>query len=167
MTMIALKLRHLHPDAFVHIEEFERFAQQLSKRASLPMDVIAHYFIPQFLRQRDCLDVFLVIWIASALQALAYCDFVLDIDSLSTELNDRNSAEQWFASIKCRVNFADCSSPAAIEPDPTFERAVENAVSAIWSNASSLVVTKPENVKNWLASLSPLSRRILSFALRS
>jgi hypothetical protein len=164
MTIVALKLRHLHPNAFVHIEELERFAQQLSKRASLPMEVIAHHFIPQFVRRRDCLDVFLLIWIASALQAIAYCDFVLDIDELSTTLNYRNTAEQWFSSIDCRVDFSDCSSPTAAE-STTFEQTVEEAVSAIRSNASSLVVAEPDVIKKWLPSLSPRSRRILDLAV--
>jgi hypothetical protein len=164
MTIIALKLRQSYPNAFVHIEEFERFAQQLSKRAPLPMEVIAHHFIPQFVRQRECLDVFLVIWIASALQTLSYCNLVLDIDELSTKLDYRNTAEQWFASIGLRVDFSDCSSPAAAEPNPTFERAVKDAVKAIRSNASSLIVSKPEVVKKWWPALSPLSRRILELA---
>jgi hypothetical protein len=164
MIIIALKLRHLHPDAFVHIEEFERFAQQLAKRAALPMETIAQYFIPQFVRQRDCLDVFLVIWIASALQAISYCDLVLDIDELSTKLDYRKTVEQWFASIGLRVDFSDCSSPTAAEPNPTFERAVKDAVNAILSNASSLIVSKPEVVKKWWPALSSRSRRILELA---
>jgi hypothetical protein len=161
MMIIALKLRHLYPNAFVHIEEFERFAQQLSKRASLPMEVIAHHFIPQFVRQRDCLEVFLVIWIASALQALSCCNLVLDIDELSTKLDYRNTAEQWFAANGLRVDFSDCSSPTAAESNPTFGRAVENAVNAIRSNASSLIVSEPEVVEKWWPALSPMSRRIL------
>jgi hypothetical protein len=165
MIILALKLRGLHPYAFVHIQPFEGFAQQLSKRSTLPMEVIAQYFIPGIVRQRDYLDVFLVIWIASALQAIAYCDFVLDIDLLSTELDYRATAERWFASIGCPVDFSDCSSPAAADFDPTFERTVNDAVSAIRSNAASLVITKTEAVKQWLPSLCPLSRRILSLSL--
>jgi hypothetical protein len=165
MTIIALKLRQSHPTAFIHIEEFERFAQQLSKRTSLPTHVIIQYFIPQFVKQRDCLDVFLVIWIASALQAIAYCDFVLDIDRLSSEPGDRSAAEQWFASNGCQVDFADCSSPAMVEPYATFQRTSEDAAKAVRSNASSLVVTKPEAVKKWLPTLSPPNRQILSLAL--
>jgi hypothetical protein len=165
MTTIALKLRHLYPTAFAHIEDFELFAQQLSKRPSVPMNVIGHYFIPQFIRQRDCLDIFLVIWVASALQAIAYCDFILDIDMLSTDLEYRNTVSNWFDSVGCSINFSDCSSPTAAEPNPTFDRAVEDAVKAIKSNASALVVTDPEVVKNRLPLLSPLSRRILSLAL--
>jgi hypothetical protein len=164
MIIVALKLRWSHPKVFIHIEEFERFAQQLSKRAALPMDTIAHYFIPQFVRQRDCLDVFLVIWIASALQAVAYCDFVLDIDELSTELTYRKTTEAYFSSIGCEVEFSDCSSPAAAKPDPAFERALETAVRAVGSNAASVIVTKPNIIKERLPSLSPLSRRILDLA---
>ena len=100
MIIIALKLRNLHPRAFVHIEPFERFAQNLSKRPSLPLDLISN----QFVTQRDCLDVFLVIWIASALQAIANCDFVLDIDLLATDLNNRNTTSTWldFNRLFCR-----------------------------------------------------------------
>jgi hypothetical protein len=165
MTILALKLRHLHPNAFVHIEGFERFAQQLSKRTSLPMNVIAQYFIPQFVRQRDCFDVFLLLWIASALQAIAYCDLILDIDQLSTSPDSRNTVERWFASIGCPVDFSDCSSRITAEPNSAFERTAEDAVGAIHSNASSLVVTEPERVKNLLPSLSSLSGRTLNLVL--
>jgi hypothetical protein len=165
MIIVALKLRHLHPDAFIHIEEFERFAQQLSKRPSLPPDVIAQYFIPQFVRQRDCFDLFLLLWIASALQAIAYCDLILDIDQLSSNPDSRNTAERWFASIGCPVDFSDCSSRIAVEPNFAFERAAEDAVRAIRSNASSLVITEPESVRNWLPLLSSLSKRTLNLVL--
>jgi hypothetical protein len=168
MITIALKLRDLHPRAFVHIEPFERFAQDLSKRPSLPADVIARYFLSQFVRQRDCFDVFLVIWIASALQAIAYCDFLLDIDLLSTDLGYRDITSRWFDSISCPVDFSDCSSPTSSElhlRPPSFERAAEDAVNAIRSGASSLVVTDSKVVEKWLPSLSPLSRWTLSLAL--
>src|SRR5262249_15691567 len=75
MITIALKLRDSHPHAFVHIEAFERLAKQISKRSSLPIELIKEYFLNHFVNQRDCFDVFLVIWIASALQAIAHCDF--------------------------------------------------------------------------------------------
>jgi hypothetical protein len=164
LIIIALKLRRLCPDAFVHIEEFERFAQQLTKRASLPMHTIAQYFIPQFVAQRDCLDIFLVIWIASALQALSFCDFALDIDELSINRDYRIRAEQWFASAGCHVDFSDCCSPIAAEPNAQFERAVEDAVKAIRSNASSLVLCKPDIIIKWWPALSGLTRQIIETA---
>jgi hypothetical protein len=89
---------------------------------------------------------------------------VLDIDELSTKLDYRNNTKRWFASIGLRVDFSDCSSPNTAAPNPAFDRAVENAVSAIRSNASSLVVSKPEVVEKWWPALSPLSRRILELA---
>jgi len=165
MIIIALKLRDLHPHAFVHIEPFERIARQLSKRSSLPAEFFERYFLTHFVNQPECLDVFLVIWIASALQAITCCDLILDIDQLSTKPEYRNSTERWFASIGCPVDFSDCSSPTAAEPNSAFERTAEDAVRAIRSNASSLVVATPESVKKWLPSLSSLSRRILNLAL--
>jgi hypothetical protein len=164
LIVIALKLRNLHPQAFVHIGPFEGFARQLSRR-SLPTSVLAEYFIPQFASQRDCLDVFLVIWIASALQAIASCDFLLDIDLLSTDVEYRSTASRWFDSIGCPVDFFDCSSPISGDNKTAisvFERSAADAASAIRNNASSLVVTGTEIDKNLLPSLSPLSRRVLS-----
>jgi hypothetical protein len=165
MITIALKLRVLHPHAFVHIEAFERLAEQISRRASLPIELIQDYFLRQFVNQRDCCDLFLVIWIASALQAIAYCDFLLDIDRLSSDFGYRNSASQWFDFIGCPVDFSDCSSPISTDPDPAFERVIDQAVRAVRSNASSLVVTRTDTVKKWLPSLFPLSRQILNSAL--
>jgi hypothetical protein len=167
MIIIALRLRSLYPGAFTHIQPFERFAQQVSKRP-LPAGIIADYFIPQFVNQRDCLDIFLVIWIASALQTIACCDFVLDIDLLSTEREYRLGVSRWFDSIGCPVDFSDCSSPTSSNKDAvisTLERMAADAAGAIGSGASSLVVTDPEIVKNRLPSISPVSARILSVAL--
>ena len=168
MIIIALKLRDLYPHAFVHIEPFERFAQHLSKRPSIPAELIGRYFVSQFVSQRDCLDVFLVVWIASALQAIAYCDFLLDIDLLSSDLDYRNSASRWFDSIDCSVDFSDCSSPTSSDlhiRSPSFKRTVEDAASAVRSGAASLVITDPKAVRKWLASLSPLSSWVLTLAL--
>jgi hypothetical protein len=168
MIIIALRLRGLYPRAFVHIQPFEGFAQRLSKRSSLPGEVFDHYFIQPFISQRDCLDIFLVIWIASALQAIACCDFILDIDLLSTDLAYRSAVMKWIDSIGCRVDFSDCASPSLPEKDPAFsvfERTAADAASVIRSDASSLVVAKPEIVKKRLGSLSPLSRHVLSLAL--
>jgi len=167
MIFIALRLRDLYPQAFVHIRPFEDFALQLSKRP-LPAKLVAEYFIPQFVNQRDCLDIFLVIWIASALQTIAYCDFLLDIDRLSTDFEYRSTASRWFDSIGCSVDFSDCSSPTSGDNESAisaFERSAADAASAIRNGASSLVVTRTEIVENRLPSLSPLSRRVLSLVL--
>ena len=162
--VIALKLRNLHPHAFMHIEAFERLAQDLSRRPSLPLDLISS----QFVAQRDCLDVFLIIWIASAMQAIAHCDFVLDIDLLAADPNNRNTTSKWLNSIGCSVDFSDCSLPTSTllhVHSPLFERTVKEAASAIRTHAASLVVTHPQVVEQKLPLLSPLSQRVLRLAL--
>jgi hypothetical protein len=162
--MIALKLRNLHPHAFMHIETFERFAQDLSRRPSLPLDLISS----QFVAQRDCLDVFLVIWIASAMQAIAHCDFVLDIDLLAADPNNRNTTSKWLTSIGCSVDFSDCSLPTSTllhVHSPLFERTVKDTTRAIRTHAAPLVIANPKVVEQKLPLLSPLSQRVLRLAL--
>ena len=162
LIIIALSLRRSHPGAFAHIESFERLAQDLARRPSLPAEMIFKFFSDQI----DARAVFLVIWIASALQAIACCDFLLDIDRLSTDSNYRKVTSRWFESIDCSVDFSDCSLPSSNDVrDPLFERTVQDAAKAVRSNASSLVVANPGAVEKWLPSLSPLSRRVLVSAL--
>jgi hypothetical protein len=170
MILIALRLRDSYPRAFVHIPPFEAFAQQVAKRSSLPAEVFAQYFVQPFVNQRDCLDIFLVIWMASALQAVAYCDFLLDIDLLSADVEYRTGTMRWFDSIGCHVDFSDCSSPNSGDNGaalPALQRTAADAAKAIRTEASSLIVTEAEIVRIRLPSLSPLSRRVLSLALGS
>ena len=87
LLIIALKLRKQHPQAFMHIDTFERFAERVSNRPSLPVEVLFHHFI----KEKDALVIFLTIWIASALQALSFADHVLDIDLLSSDLTYRET----------------------------------------------------------------------------
>jgi hypothetical protein len=164
MLTIALRLRDLHPPAFAHIESFERFAQAVSSRPSLPVDQLYGSFI----RQNDILAIFMVIWIASALQAISHSDFVLDIDLLSTDLQYRNVASQWFATIGHHIDFSDCASPSTGQlplPAIEFDRMVDHAEKAIRSNASALVIASPRAVDKLLPSLSRLSGKILRSVL--
>jgi hypothetical protein len=161
--LIALNLRHSHPRAFAHIERFERFAQHFAKRPSLSAELISKFFVSA----KDALPVYLIIWITSALQAVSCCDFVIDIDRLSTDYDSRDVASQRFASIGYPVDFSDCSIPISTErqTDPAFQRMIEEAVRAVRSGASSLVIANPEIVKTRLSLLSPLSRRVMAMAL--
>jgi hypothetical protein len=162
LITIGLKLRNLHPLAFVHITPFERLARDLSKRPSIPAEMIYKFF----LSKTDILGVYLVIWIASALQAISCCDLLLDIDLLSNDAQYRNIASQWFESIGCPTDFYDCSIPTSSNLNSeSFGRTVEEATCAIRSGASSLVVTDPKTIEKRLPLLSPLSRSVLSMAL--
>jgi hypothetical protein len=164
MLAIALNLRQLHPAAFAHIEAFERFARYMSKH---PASVVERLF-DTFVTEKDALAVFLIIWLASALQAISFADFVLDIDRLSHDLQWRKTAEQWFARIGCRVDFLDCASPSWDELPVSrseFEHLVEDATTAIRSKAAPLVIAAPDAIRGRLALLSPLSGKVLRMAL--
>lgn len=164
MVTVALGLRASHPGAFAHIERFERQAQVLANQDPLQRGTPATIALDP----RDALGLFLVIWMASTLQAVACCDYLLDVDRLSTDGDYRDESSRWFRSSGCTVDFADCATPAAGEtqssPD-AFARAVEEATAAIRSAASSLVIASPETVAERLAVLSPPSGRILGLAL--
>jgi hypothetical protein len=164
MLIIALKLRQLHPASFLHIEAFERFARHMAKH---PTQAVEQLF-DAFIAEKDSLAVFLVIWIASALQAISYADFVLDIDRLSTDRGYQKTASHWFETAGCPLNFADCSSPSACElpvPGEGFERMLDDAATAIRTGAASLVIADYDVVKKRMKSLSPLSNRVLCSAV--
>src|SRR5436190_9005958 len=80
---LALMLRKLHPDAFAHIEDFERQARALSNSTGHKRNDPGQ----RPLSKRDVFRIYMVIWIASALQSISSSDFVLDVDLLS---NDRD-----------------------------------------------------------------------------
>ena len=164
MVCIALGLRASHPSAFAHIERFERQARELPRQTSHPgagQTAIR-------LDERDALGIFLVIWIASAVQAVACCDRLLDVDRLSTDGDYRFELSRWFRTIGCEVDFADCATPIAAESHAgldMFDRAVEEATGAIRSGASSLVIANAEAVAERLPLLSASSDRVLKRAL--
>jgi hypothetical protein len=162
LLVIALKLRYSHPLAFSHIESFERVAHNLSKRSSIAIDQVSKFLVSR----NDALAVFLVIWMASTLQALTSCDFLLDIDQLSTDQDYRNGASQWFKSHGSCVDFSDCSIPTSTDrSSQSLEQMIEAAATAVRSHASSLVIAEPHAIEKWLPSAHPLSRQAVSLAL--
>jgi hypothetical protein len=164
MLIIALKLHGLHPNSFAHIEAFDRFARNMATRPSVPVQQMFKFF----LKPKDILAVFLLLWIASALQATSHADFILDIDLLSVDAGHRRMATEWFDSIGCSADFSDCASPTAntpLIPATEFDRMLDDAVTAIRSEASSLVISEPGAIKDKLASLSSASRGVLLSAL--
>jgi hypothetical protein len=164
MLIIALKLRNLHPHSFAHIDGFERFARYLAK---YPAQLVRQLF-DRFVNERDALAIFLVIWMASALQTLSYADFVIDIDRLSTDTDSRKSASQWFEALGCPIDFSDCASPSSSESPVSaneFEQLLGNAITAILTKAAPLVVADLDVVEQRLALLSQPSSDILRLAL--
>jgi hypothetical protein len=113
------------------------------------------------------LAVFLVIWIASALQAASYSDYVLDIDLLSSNPSNRKAASDWLQALGIPIDFSDCASPSSgklpVSADE-FEQMLQDAATAIRSGAAPLVIAEPDVIRKRLASLSPLSSKVLGLA---
>lgn len=161
---IALRLRARHPRAFVHLEHFEQQVKTLERQRATGSTGGA---APTISRQ-DVLGIFLVLWIASALQSIGCGDRVLDVDRLSTDADYQAEMSRWFGSLGCDVDFSDCRTPIAESPSEDaagFEGMVVEAAKACRTNASSLVIAGRDAVAQRLRSLSTPSRRILEQAL--
>jgi hypothetical protein len=160
MLTIALKLRTRYPFAFAHIEAFEQFAQHISRRPSLPVEQLFQLFI----KERDALAVFLVIWIASALQVVSYGDYILDIDLLSSDLSYRRATSAWFQALGLSIDFSDCASPSLGKLPVSvseFDQMLQNAAAAIRNGAAPLIIREPDVIRKRLTTLSPLSSKFL------
>lgn len=165
MLIIALKLRAKHPPVFLHIGAFERFAREIAKRPLLPIEHLFHLFI----KEKDALAVFLVIWLASALQAISYSDYVLDIDLLSNDPSFKKSAADWFEALGISIDFSDCASPSSGTAPLSageFEQMLREAAAAVRNNAASLVIADLDVIKKRLAWVSPRSGEFLRMAVR-
>ena len=163
---IALKLRNSYPAAFAHIETFERFARYMSKRS----DAVVESLFEKFIAEKDTLAVFLMIWMASALQAISCADFVLDIDQLSTDPACRKSAMEWFQTIGCPLDFSDCASPSSSKLPVSaneFEQDAQRSRDGNPNQRGSAGDRAPEIVSTRLGSLSPLSSKVLQSALEN
>ncbi len=162
LLFLAFKLYAAFPAAFAHIARFAEQAQALSSPAARASPAKGRQIT---LGKRDALRLFLLVWMASALQSIGACDFVLDADRLSADAACRDEAVAWFRSAGCNVDFSDCATPSSATPgsagDEMFRRAMADSVSAIRSNASSLVVADTRAVADRLSSLSGASRKIL------
>jgi hypothetical protein len=164
MLTIALGLRSQHPLAFAHIEGFEQLANSLARQAGTQGE--SGKTLP--IGWRDLLGVFLLVWMASALQAIGCCDYLLDVDRLSADENYRQESSRRFGAVGCTVDFTDCSTPATRTSSASaalFEVMVAQSAKAIRSNASTLVIADAAAVAQQLSSLSASSGRILKQAL--
>ena len=164
MLVIALALRARHPLAFAHVEWFERQAVALANRNSSPADRGSRP-VPD---RHGALRVFLVLWMASTLQALSCCDLVLDVDRLAADRDYQQEASRWFATRGCVVDFTDCRTPGThgSPNDADVRRTmVAQAAAAIRSNAAGLVVADETAVARHLPSLAASSRSALEEVL--
>jgi len=165
MLTIALALRAEHPLAFIHLDRFEQQARALARQDTTPGGERGN---APTIDWRDALGVFLVLWIASALQAIDCSDGLLDVDRLATDDGYRQESSRWLGTLGCTIDFADCKTPSAGSSpgDAALLAAMATeAAAAIRSNASTLVVADAATVAQRLMSLSASSRRVLEQAL--
>ena len=114
LIKIALDLRRTCPACFSHIPNFDRFAEALDKRRSLPADQLYEFF----LKQDDFLALFILVWVLSALQSISFSHLTLDVDRLTDDGVYRASVQEWFAALGCDLDLADCSIPKTTQVDP-------------------------------------------------
>ena len=107
----------------------------------------------------------MLFWIASTIQSITASDFVLDVDRLGTEPAYRTQASSMFAGSGCTVDFNDCETSGA-ESDVEFAALADEAIAALQSHASALVVQGPFALDERAASLSQASAHILGQYLR-
>lgn len=155
-TMIGLgvKLSLAYPGAFAHIDGFDARARAFQENpAAAPLTISAN----------DALRLFLLLWVASSVQAVAQADRVIDVDFLSTHAAYRASLSQWFETIGCAVDFSDCATPGAEAPQRGAEvqLLIDEAVQAVRTHAACLVSEDPDAIRSRLPELSPSNRAIL------
>jgi len=155
MIGLGLKLLRAYPGAFAHIHGFDERARAFDENpgGAPPLTVSA----------ADALRLFLLLWIASSLQAVAQADRVIDVDLLSTDASYRAALSQWFETIGCAVDFSDCATPGAEAPQwgADLRLLIDEAVHAIRTHAACLVSEDPDAIRSRLPQLSPSNRAIL------
>jgi hypothetical protein len=163
MLRIGVKLCAAFPQAFAHISSFARQAGTLSAHGGAA-EPVKFSVTPG-----DAFRLFLLLWVASSLQAVAQADRVLDVDLLAIDPAYRETVCQWFASDGCAVDFSDCSTPGAHGGPWTKEvhDLIDEAVQAIRTHAACLVSEDPGAIRLRMSQLSPSSGAILERALAS
>ncbi len=157
MIMIALSLRAKHKNAFAHIDQFEKQAESL-------MDHNANLQLSRL----DSMRLFMLIWNASSLQILSTCDYMMDVDRLSSDAQYQRETSAWFHTQGCKADFTDCMTPQSagnIETRKQFELAARESAIALKSNASALTIFDRAAIQKSLSSLSPQNRRYIELVV--
>ena len=158
MIRIALDLRRDDPACFAHIGHFDRFAGEFEKRPDLPAEQLYEFF----LKPDDFLAIFLVIWMLSVLQSMSCSDLTLDIDGLARNTSYRSGVRDWFATLGCFCDFADCSIPSTTNFDAEkASRMIVEAGRAFRENGCTFLVYDPSKIEAGLKCMSDRSRKAI------
>jgi hypothetical protein len=141
LVTIALDLRRTCPRAFQHIGSLTALSAQTDDPARpMPLPSIS---------QIDLARIFMLLWQASTLQAVANADFIIDVDLLSSDDAYRKRLVERFADIGCTVDFSDCAAPARALPRDARERALslaQQSAGALLESASQLLPGHPDGL---------------------
>ncbi|MEZ0308798.1 MAG: hypothetical protein ACAH21_12795 [Ramlibacter sp.] len=158
LALAALRLNSRQPAAFQHIAPFRNRTGETGEPAQFTLS------------DRDLCRVFLLFWTASTIQSITASDFVLDVDRLAGEPDYRTQASSMFADAGCTLDFNDCETPKPDDDDAdaraAFGALVDEAVTALQSHASALVVQGPFPLHERAQLLSPPSASVLEKYLR-
>lgn len=160
LVTIAARLWRKVPAAFSHIPELGR---QITAANGAPGSKLAF-------SDADRAAIFMLLWGASAAQALSVSEHVLDIDMLSSSAATREQARDWFAERGCAVEFADCHSPGSQDSGELAQplRPIAAAAAqALRSHAAPLLIFDAARVAGSMGALSGASRFLLEELLRS
>jgi hypothetical protein len=112
--------------------------------------------------------LFLLLWLASALQSLSAAAIVLDSDRLSADAQERRAAEAALAAQGLRADLSDAAAPSHAElplAEPALRTAEEWAVRRLARESRPLALFEPARVAAALARLAPFSRELVERSL--
>lgn len=163
LITLALNLRAKYPTIFEHLPDFDLQVGKTMQGGRCNFDPTKIMINPD-----DIFSIFLLIWIASTIQILSVCDYILDVDRLSVCPGYRKETEEWFSLQGCPVNLSDCVTPGTSQPhrlSSGVSQQIINATKALGRNAAELLISQPEVVKTRTPNLSPQSQVVIEMSL--
>jgi len=159
MMLIGLNLWSDCPQAFAHIPGFVRHGAAVREGSEFARSKFT-------LGWDDAQRLFLLLWLASCIQSVAQADFVLDVDRLAIDPGYRQTTSEWLASVGCRAEFSDCSTPGArgLPRDEALQAAIDEAICAIRLHAACLLHADAKAVLHRLSQLTSVTATILERA---
>jgi len=112
--------------------------------------------------------LFMLLWLASALQSLSASEIVLDSDRLSSDAAGRRAVEAALAAQGLRADLSDAAAPSHVElplAAKALQAAEEWAVRRLARESRALALFDPARVTAGLARLAPVSRSLVQRSL--
>jgi hypothetical protein len=112
--------------------------------------------------------LFMLLWLASALQSMSAAELVLDSDRLSADAKEREAAKAALAAQGLRADLSDAAAPGHAElplDAPALRRAEEWALRRLAGESRTLALFEPARVAAGLERLAPFSRELVQRSL--